>query len=78
MTLELTLRVMPIGATPFGSRLEVPFEGTARSELWDGDREGVMFETASERLAWLNDTVALGKGTPDGDHLQVELFRITT
>jgi hypothetical protein len=123
MTLRLTLRRIPIGATPFGNRLEVPFDGTATSELWDGDREvsgidhitvsstgtaridvhviisghgevvtyrgngrgtsigvreGVIFETASERLAWLNDTVALGKGTVDGDKLLIELFRITT
>ncbi len=43
-----------------------------------GVREGVIFETASERLAWLNDTVAIGKGTLDGDDLLIELFRITT
>jgi Protein of unknown function (DUF3237) len=123
MTLELTLRSIPIGTTPFGARLEVPFEGTATSDLWDGTREvygmdhialsttgtacidvhviisggdevityrgngrstaigvreGVTFETASERLAWLNDAVAIGKGTLDGDHLTVELFLITT
>lgn len=123
ITLSLTLRSIPIGATPYGIRLEVPFEGTATSELWDGEREvfgidhitigstgsaridvhviisgddevltyrgsgrgtsigvreGVIFETASERLAWLNDTVAVGKGTLDGDHLLIELFRITT
>jgi hypothetical protein len=41
-------------------------------------REGVTFETASERLAWLNDTVAIGKGMLDGDRLRLELFRITT
>ena len=123
MTLNLTLRRIPIGSTPFGIRVEVPFEGTAMSELWDGEREvygidhitisstgtaridvhviisgdgevvtyrgngrgtfigvreGVIFETASERLAWLNDAVAIGKGTLDGDHLLIELFRITT
>jgi Protein of unknown function (DUF3237) len=123
MTLSLKLRRIPIGATPYGIRLEVPFEGTATSALWDGDRqvsgidhitmssngtalidvhviisgddevvtyrgsgrgtsigvrEGVIFETASERLAWLNDTVAVGKGTVDGDDLLIELFRITT
>jgi Protein of unknown function (DUF3237) len=123
MTLSLTLRRLPIGATPYGIRLEVPFAGTATSELWDGERavegidhitvssggtaridvhviisggdevvtyrgtgrgtsigvrEGVIFETASDRLAVLNDTVALGKGTLDGDHLLVELFRVVT
>jgi Protein of unknown function (DUF3237) len=122
MTLSLTLRSIPIGTTPYGIRLEVPFEGTATSELWDGDREvygidhitmssngtaridvhvisgdgevvtyrgsgrgtsigvreGAIFETASERLAWLNDTVAVGRGTRTGDALLIELFRITT
>jgi hypothetical protein len=123
MTLNLTLRHIPIGTTPYGTRLEVPFEGTAVSTLWDGEREvygidhirisstgtalidvhviisgdgevvtyrgngrgtsigvreGVIFETASERLAWLNDTVAIGRGTVDGDHLLIELFRIMT
>ena len=123
MTLNLTLRRIPIGTTPYGTRLEVPFEGTATSALWDGERqvygidhiavsttgtaridvhviisgdnevityrgngrgteigvrEGVTFETASERLGWLNDAVAIGKGTLDGDHLLIELFRITT
>jgi hypothetical protein len=123
MTLHLTLRRIPIGTTPYGTRIEVPFEGTATSELWESDRdvygidhiavsssgtakidvhviisgddevityrgngrgtaigvrEGVIFETASERLAWLNDTVAIGKGTVDGTQLLIELFRITT
>jgi Protein of unknown function (DUF3237) len=123
MTLNLTLRMIPIGTTPYGERLEVPFDGTATSALWDGEREvygmdhialsktgtaridvhviisgddevityrgngrstaigvreGVIFETASERLAWLNDTVAVGKGTLHGDELLIELFRITT
>jgi hypothetical protein len=123
MTLNLALRRIPIGTTPYGTRVEVPFEGTATSSLWDGDRdvygidhiavsstgtaridvhviisgddevityrgngrgtaigvrEGVTFETASERLAWLNDTVAIGKGTLDGERLLIELFRITT
>jgi hypothetical protein len=123
MTLQVTLRDIPIGVTPYGSRLEVPFDGTATSTLWDGERsvygidhitlgtqgtavidvhvfitgddevvtyrghgrgtdlgvrEGVTFETASERLAWLNDTVAVGKGTLERNQLVVELFRITT
>lgn len=121
MTLEVTLRTIPIGTTPYGTRLEVPFDGTATSTLWEGERvvygidhigvsitgtaridvhtvitgddevityrgngrgtpngvrEGVIFETATERLAWLNDAVAVGRGTLDGDHLTVELFLI--
>ena len=123
MVLEVDLRMMPVGVTPYGNRLEVPFDGTATSRLWDGERavtgvdhitisssdtaeidvhvmisgddeivtyrghgrgtdagvrEGVTFETASERLAWLNDAVALGKGTLVGDHLTVELFLLTS
>ena len=123
MVLEVELRMHPIGTTPFGTRLEVPFEGTATSRLWEGERpvwgvdhitvrvadtaeidvhvviegddevvtyrghgrataigvrEGVTFETASERLAWLNDAVALGVGTLTGDHLTVELFLLTS
>jgi hypothetical protein len=124
MTLNLTLRRLPIGTTPYGTRVEVPFEGTAISELWEGEREvygmdhivlstagtsridvhviisgddevityrgngrstaaigvreGVTFETASERLAWLNDAFAIGMGTRNGNHLLIELFRITS
>lgn len=123
MMLEVTLRMIPIGTTPYGTRLEVPFEGSATSDLWEGERavsgidhitvsstgiaridvhtiisggdevvtyrgngrggpngvwEGVIFETACERLAWLNDVVAIGRGTLDGDQLTVELFRIAS
>ena len=41
-----------------------------------GIAEGVTFETASERLAWLNETVAVGRGRLDGDELTIELFAI--
>ena len=44
----------------------------------DGILEGVTFETASERLAWLNDAVAVGRASLAGDELTVELFRVTT
>lgn len=40
--------------------------------------EGVTFETASERLSWLNEIVAVGRATLDGAHLTVELFRLTS
>jgi hypothetical protein len=43
-----------------------------------GVREGGIFETASERLAWLNDAVAIGEGTLNGEHLLIELFRLTS
>ena len=121
MTLQVQLRRLPVGRTPIGDRVEVPFEGTASSPHWEGEwqvsgvdhivrgtdgvahldvhtvvtngeetvaysaigrggpdgiREGVTFETASERLAWLNSAVAVGRGTLDGDRLTVELFLV--
>jgi hypothetical protein len=39
--------------------------------------EGVTFDTPSERLAWLNDAVAVGRGRLDGDDLTIELFVVT-
>ena len=38
MTLQVTLRRIPLGRTPTGERTEVPFEGTATSPHWDGER----------------------------------------
>ncbi len=120
MTLHVELRNIPLGATPAGERIEIPFEGTATSPHWsgtwevagvdhltvgpsgiaridvhtviwgdgesvgyrglgrggpDGLIEGVVFETSSERLAWMNGAVAVGRGTLDGSSLTVELFR---
>jgi len=121
MTLRVTLHPRQIGRTPAGHRVEVPFEGTATSPHWDGEREasgvdhitvgsngisrldvhtivtegdetiayrgtgrggpdgvleGVVFETASERLAWMNEAVAVGVGTVDGRELTVDIFAI--
>lgn len=126
ITLELTLRPTIVGRTPFGDRQEVYFDGSARSELWDGDWaaegvdhivvgrggvvridvhvtiagsgpggerevvtyrghgrsggagvvEGVTFETSSERLGELDTTVAVGRGSLDGDRLSIALYRI--
>lgn len=42
----------------------------------DGVVEGVTFETPTERLAALNTTVAVGRGSLDGDHLTIRLYRI--
>ena len=36
------------------------------------------FETASERLAWLNEAVAIGRAELDGGDLTVELFEVST
>ena len=42
-----------------------------------GLREGVTFETDSEGLAWLNDTVAVGVGSLDGASLSIELYQVS-
>jgi hypothetical protein len=121
MRLVVRLERRPIGTTPFGTRVEVPFEGVATSPHWDGERhvagvdhitrgtdgtaaidvhtvitgddevilyrghgrggvagmrEGVTFETASEPLAWLNTTVAVGVGSVDGTELTIELYEL--
>ena len=60
-----------------GDEEVITYRGNGRS-IAIGVREGVIFETASERLAWLNDAFAIGKGTRNGDHLLIELFRITS
>ncbi len=39
--------------------------------------EAITFETASERLAWLDEAVAVGRGELDGTELVVELFQVT-
>ena len=63
MVLEIDLRMHPIGSTPFGTRLEVPFEGTATSRLWDG-----------ERSAWGTDHITISAtGTAEIDvHVVIE------
>jgi hypothetical protein len=122
ITLRAALRRHDVGQTPYRTRTEVPFEGTATSPHWDGEWqatgvdhitrgtrgtssldvhtvisdgtetimyhaigrggpggivEGATFETASERLAWLNDAVAIGRGHLDGAELVVELFLVS-
>ena len=42
----------------------------------NGIIEGITFETASERLALLNDVVAIGQGAVEGTELTVEIFRV--
>ncbi|HEU4320418.1 MAG TPA: DUF3237 family protein [Acidimicrobiia bacterium] len=37
-TVEATLDMRIIGKTPAGMRIDFPFEGTATSEHWDGER----------------------------------------
>jgi hypothetical protein len=39
--------------------------------------EGVTFETPSDLLASLNDTVAVGVAGLDGDRLSIELYRLS-
>ena len=38
--------------------------------------EGVVFDTPVGRLGWLNETVAVGRGSLAGDRLTIELFAI--
>lgn len=123
MTVQIALRRVPVGTTPWGERREVFFEGTATSPLWDGawrvegidhitqgtngiarldvhafisdpdgdevvtyrghgrsspsgPFEGVTFETGSERLAWLNEAVAIGVMSRTDDELLVHLYRV--
>jgi hypothetical protein len=37
-TLRVTLRYEPVGPTPAGKRLDVPFDGTATGPHWEGER----------------------------------------
>ncbi len=53
----------------------VAYRGTGRGRP-DGILEGVVFETASERLAWMNEAVAVGVGAVDGRELTVDIFAI--
>ncbi|MEZ5330453.1 MAG: DUF3237 family protein [Thermoanaerobaculia bacterium] len=123
MTVQIALRRVPVGTTPWGERRETFFEGTATSPLWEGNRrvegidhitqgtngiarldvhafisdpdgdevvtyrghgrasptgpfEGVTFETSCERLAWLNEAVAIGVMSRTGDELVVHLYRV--
>ena len=57
----------------------VAYRGTGRARTEVGSvLEGVVFETASERLAWMNAAVAVGVGRVRSGTLVVELFRIVT
>jgi hypothetical protein len=55
----------------------IAYRGTGRGGR-RGILEGVVFETASERLAWMNAAVAVGIGTVNGAELTVDLFDIVT
>ncbi|MHB8669232.1 MAG: DUF3237 family protein [Acidimicrobiales bacterium] len=36
-TLDLVLKFIPIGSVPAGTRVDVPFEGTAKGRHWEGE-----------------------------------------
>ncbi len=36
-TIDLTMQFEMIGTVPSGTRMDIPFEGTARGPHWDGD-----------------------------------------
>jgi len=54
MTLMVTVHRVPVGATPFATRIEIPFEGVATSPHWDGERR----VTGVDHLTVSNDGVA--------------------
>jgi Protein of unknown function (DUF3237) len=53
----------------------VTYRGHGRGSP-SGAFEGVTFETGCERLAWLNETVAVGAVFRDGNELTVRLHRV--
>ena len=55
----------------------IAYRGTGRGGP-AGIAEGVVFETACARLAWMNGAVAVGVGSVDAGVLTVDLFRIAT
>ncbi len=121
--IEAKLRFTPIGGTATGFRVDVPFEGTATSSHWDGERtvagvdivrvgsdgvqqleirarigegadavgyqaigrgtdatgpqELLVFETASDDLAFLNSAVAVALGGIDGNKLSLTVSLIS-
>ncbi len=81
MSVDATLTFVPVGATPAGTRVDVPFEGTATSSRWEGERPvtGVDYATIRPdgsialdiraRLGEGDEIVwysATGRGGPDG------------
>ncbi len=125
-TVEGDLGMNVIGKTPAGVRIDFPFEGTATSDHWDGERavkgvdyvtvradgnmdldihatigerkeavsyraigvsianedqsadpkELIVFQTANEELAWLNDEVAVAFGHGAGGKITLEVYLI--
>jgi hypothetical protein len=64
--------------TVVGSGAEViAYRGTGRAGP-DGIVEGVVFETACERFAWMNSAVGVGVGRVSDGTLTVEIFQIVT
>ncbi len=63
--LELNLQFAPIGAVSAGMRLDVPFEGTATSSHWEGERPvvGVDYVTiGADGLQSLDIRGRIGEG----------------
>lgn len=64
-----------VHVTMSGDGEVVTYRGHGRAGT-SGVVEGVTFETPTERLANLNTTVAVGRGSLDGDRLTITLYRI--
>ena len=52
------------------------YRGTGRAGS-DGIVEGIVFETASEQLSWLNGAVAIGVGTLRDGALVIDVFQVS-
>lgn len=64
------------GASDDGDREVITYRGHGRGGP-GGVIEGVTFETASERFGWLNESLAVGVATLDGDRLRVALHLVS-
>ncbi len=65
MTVNVTLQMIPLGNTPAGTRLDVPFSGTATSDRWDRELavEGVDYVTVGKGgIANLDIRARMGEG----------------
>lgn len=86
------LNFTPIGLVSAGFRLDVPFEGTATSEHWEGERpvsgvdrvtvggDGVQNLEIVARIGTGDEVVAyraIGKGTADGGPRELLTFETT-
>ena len=82
-TVEANLDMRMIGQSPAGMRIDFPFEGTATSEHWEGERtvRGMDYVTvradgkAAFQPVWVEDVVTWIIGAlDDPDSLMIPMF----